>query len=181
MFGKWLRGRRAFTAAELLVVTTILTSFGAGGGYVGVMDKGRQQVCASNLRQLGLAIKMFAMDNDGRLPNAVFFPNPQTAAKDPRNIRNILWPYVKNQNLFLCPSAPEGLKKIGITYVWNDRRSGQLLDSIKDPSNTLLMIDAVSALGKPAHLGGYNILYADCHVKWSPRGPNWHKAVRPSQ
>ena len=163
---------------ELMVVTTLMTSFGAGGGYVGVMDKTRQQVCASNLRQLGVAVKMFAMDNDGRLPNAVFYPNPKTAAQNPRNIRNLLWPYVKNQALFLCPSAPEGLKQIGITYVWNDRRSGHLLDSIKDPTNTLLMIDAVSVLGKPAHLGGYNILYADGHVKWSPQGPDWRQAAQ---
>jgi len=190
---------RGVTLVEVLVVSSMLASL-SGGSYQGVKDKAKQEVCASNLKQLGLAIFMFAEDNDGRLPVAWFYPwkDPN---KDKYSIKVLLWPYVKNQSLFLCPSAPEEINKRGLSYVWNDTINALLIDQIQNPSQTWLMADmngvcptaallvaqdpkmtkqrkAMLAV-PPAHLEGYNILYADGHVKWSKEPPQIKPVIPP--
>jgi prepilin-type N-terminal cleavage/methylation domain-containing protein/prepilin-type processing-associated H-X9-DG protein len=173
-----IRNRRGFTLAELMVVTTIISSLGAAtGGWIGVQDQAKQTACASNLSQIGKAVQMFAMDNDGRLPNARFFPDLKGPANDPRDIRNILKPYVVS-TLFVCPGAPEQLRKFGISYVWNDLVSNADLDTLPNASQIVLMADACSTIGKAPHNGGYEILYADGHVKWAPTAPNWRAGAR---
>ena len=70
-------------------------------------EKARQAACASNEKQLGLGVLMYAQDNDETLP-----PTP---AAD-----NTLWPvlinpYVKNTQVRLCPSdAGETLNSYGL-------------------------------------------------------------------
>lgn len=173
------------TLAEVLVVTSTMSSLG-GGAFTGAMDKAKQTVCEQNLRQLGLAIQMFADDNDGKYPNAWFLP--KDLIKDPRSIGKLLMSYVNNKSLFMCPSAPEPIKKFGLGYLWNDQLNNLTSEQIPNPSQTWMMTDinaAATALtpeqakqGKvdlsvipPAHVGGYNVLYADGHVKWSKEPP----------
>ncbi|MGD9496617.1 MAG: type II secretion system protein, partial [Armatimonadota bacterium] len=70
-----LRRRRAgFTAAEVLAVTTILTSLG-GGSFVNVTEQAHRVTCQQHLHQIGLAIQMRSM-MDEPLPRAWFFPPP---------------------------------------------------------------------------------------------------------
>jgi prepilin-type processing-associated H-X9-DG protein len=72
------------------------------------------------------------------------------------------------RKLFICPGAPEAWKQAGLTYVYNDLIRGQLLDNVQDPASTWLMMDAnmVSSTFPAPHLGGYNVLFCDGHVKW---------------
>ncbi|NCO36218.1 MAG: DUF1559 domain-containing protein [Armatimonadetes bacterium] len=174
------------TLVEVLVVSSALASLGSGGAFTAAMDKGRQSVCESNLRQLGMALQMFVDDNDGKFPAAWFLP--KHSENDPGSIMRALFPYVKNKPLFMCPAAPEAIQKFGLGYLWNDQLNNMLADQIPNPSQIWVLTDlnaVTSALTPeqarqqninigaipPAHVGGYNVLYADGHVKWSKEPP----------
>lgn len=62
--------RHAFTLTELLVVISIIAVLAAMllPTITMVRQAARSTQCAGNLRQLGLAILAYPMDNDGRLP-----------------------------------------------------------------------------------------------------------------
>src|SRR5690242_12326698 len=57
----------AFTMVELLVVLAVIAVLAAllFPALAGAREKGRQAVCASNLRQFALANAMYAQDNEG--------------------------------------------------------------------------------------------------------------------
>jgi prepilin-type N-terminal cleavage/methylation domain-containing protein/prepilin-type processing-associated H-X9-DG protein len=83
--------RRAFTLIELLVVIAII------GVLLGILlpaiehvrDKGYVDACASNLRQIGLAISMYCNENQGNYPRTLYDPTQPlttgtgTSAADP--------------------------------------------------------------------------------------------------
>ena len=179
---------RGSTLAEVLVVTAALSTLGSGGAFTAVKDKSKQQKCAHNLRQLGMAIQMFTADNDGRLPTAAFFPTKATKKRGLKSIHEVLASYAGNKDLFKCPGAPDAINKLGIAYLWNDLGNNFLLDNLENPGTTWIMADisaAATVIDKelaeekkidlsvipPAHVGGYNVLYADGHVKWSKAPP----------
>ncbi len=166
-----LRGlRRGCTGLELLAVTGILATLaGQGNGvFLQVQEKSHQAVCSQQLSQIHKLFLMYADDNEGKLPLAWFFVN----GNDPRTIVNVLaGTNTDLRRLFLCPAAPDPWKQYGLTYVYNDTIRGRMLDSVPNPSTTWLMMDAnmVSANFPPPHLGGYNVLFCDGHIKWVPR------------
>lgn len=178
------RGRRAgFSMVEVTVVTGILTTLASqsGSAYMQAKNKAAADQCIANLQQIYQAIQMH--DEEGRLPTAWFFPwkGVQTAdggfqldPTDTYNIVNIIAGRNESiRKLFICPAAPDTWQKLGITYVYNDTLSGQVLDNLPNLSERWLMMDAnVIAMDKiPApHLEGYNVLYCDGHVKWVPKG-----------
>ncbi|MEI6085206.1 MAG: prepilin-type N-terminal cleavage/methylation domain-containing protein [Verrucomicrobiota bacterium] len=63
-------GRVGFTLIELLVVIAIVALLAALllPSLSSARERGRSIACASNLRQIGVAMVEFAQDNDGRLP-----------------------------------------------------------------------------------------------------------------
>ncbi len=160
--------KKGFTATELLMVTTLLFSIPVSS-YIGIKNKALQIQCASNLRQIGMAINMFVI-SEGKYPPAKFFP--AQPLKDPQSIVVILKSYHLPQKVFICPSAPPLLREKGLTYLWNDYLSGKDPSRVKNPSRTWMMVDITAVDPRvSSHLGGYNILYADGHVEWSPRPP----------
>ncbi len=62
--------RRAFTLIELLVVVSIIALLAAIllPVFFSVRGKARQTACVSNLRQIGLAISLYAQDADDLYP-----------------------------------------------------------------------------------------------------------------
>lgn len=96
--------QKAFTLIELLLVIGIIATL--AGIIWAVMaparEKARQIVCMSNLRQIGLAMRMYAEDYNGITPRkgakltAWQVGLPTGAAK--------LHRYIKSGEVFLCPS-----------------------------------------------------------------------------
>src|SRR5438046_3137064 len=105
------RRRAAFTLIELLVVIAIIAILSAilFPVFAQARDKARSTACLSNMRQIGTAITMYVQDYDER----VFFRS--TANIDSTRIHtatsgnplkwwNMLMPYVKNGQVYQCPS-----------------------------------------------------------------------------
>ena len=96
-----------FTLIELLVVIAIIAILAAilFPVFARAREKARTAACQSNLKQIGLAVLQYAQDYDERLPRA----NTWCWRKDPKtNIQPqvSLFPYIKNWQIWACPSAP---------------------------------------------------------------------------
>ncbi len=106
--------RRGFTLIELLVVIAIIAILAAilFPVFARAREKARQTSCLSNLKQIGLGSMMYLADSDDILfghiqgTRATFYP-PVLPYLD---WMQQIYPYVKNQQLYTCPSEP--------TYSW---------------------------------------------------------------
>ncbi|MDT7971470.1 MAG: DUF1559 domain-containing protein [Armatimonadota bacterium] len=102
-----------FTLIELLVVIAIIAILAAilFPVFSRAREKARQSSCGSNLRQVQLAIAQYTQDYDERHPHTWFttFPtnSPSAWTDYPGGYQweEAVLPYVKNDQLFVCPSA----------------------------------------------------------------------------
>jgi prepilin-type N-terminal cleavage/methylation domain-containing protein/prepilin-type processing-associated H-X9-DG protein len=103
--GKWHAS--GFTLIELLVVIAIIAILAAimFPVFGRARENAKRAVCWSNLRQLGIALHMYAQDYDELFPIGGdpvqwnWFCNPKLA------FVGAIYPYVKNRSLFYCPSC----------------------------------------------------------------------------
>src|SRR5207245_1286438 len=85
--------RRGFTLIELLVVIAIIAVLAAMllPALNRAKGRARNSVCISQLRQLGVATRLYADDNQNRLPAAELLPSmPIDPAKPLPRIRDVL-------------------------------------------------------------------------------------------
>jgi prepilin-type N-terminal cleavage/methylation domain-containing protein len=98
--------RRAFTLIELLVVIAIIAILAAilFPVFAQAREAARKITCISNTREIGLALQMYAADYDDTVvPN-----NNQvtgSASSTWRSWPDFLQPYIKNDQIFICPSS----------------------------------------------------------------------------
>jgi prepilin-type N-terminal cleavage/methylation domain-containing protein len=111
-----------FTLIELLVVVAIiLVIMGISlGAFSMARTKARQTVCSSNLKQLGIAVHLYANDYSDHLP-----------VSERLAIHEELEPYVKEPELYHClaDNEEDGLFATdGTSYEWNVFVNGKLID-----------------------------------------------------
>jgi prepilin-type N-terminal cleavage/methylation domain-containing protein/prepilin-type processing-associated H-X9-DG protein len=104
-----LSQRRAFTLIELLVVIAIIAILAAilFPVFARAREKARQTSCLSNLKQIGLALMMYAQDSDETYPRVAAVRFDQAGNWDTEVFapwRPPIEPYVKNRQVFYCPS-----------------------------------------------------------------------------
>ncbi len=116
-----MRGsRRAFSLIELLVGITIVALLGALGvpSIHGALVRGKQSVCASNLRQIGQGIILYAQEQNGSLP--------ATTCLGEESWIVTLQPYLGEafDRVRICPVDPKGKERLqykGTSYLINDQ------------------------------------------------------------
>lgn len=196
-----LRRRRAFTLIELLVVIAIIAIL-AGilfPVFSQAREKGRAAVCQSNIRQIGMAVLMYAEDWDETLPRTREWETSYPGAWSSRYItwRYLVMPYIKNKDIFVCPSAQHSWNEFTYWQVYGDPDVDADVDmtvqdflSGVDPSqhganyamNTrasrlakLSAIEAPSQLILIAETHGYGAPISPVSVSW----PGWYGAYGP--
>jgi prepilin-type N-terminal cleavage/methylation domain-containing protein/prepilin-type processing-associated H-X9-DG protein len=149
-----MRFRRGFTLIELLVVIAIIAILAAilFPVFARAREKARQTSCLSNVKQLGLTLMMYVADYDDVFPAAYDYVSEPTTTR--------FWyvqaePYVKNMQIFDCPSvkvdtAPEYGVNSAVCRL--DATARVALAEIKKPSNVILVGDARTYYFDWAHL-----------------------------
>jgi prepilin-type N-terminal cleavage/methylation domain-containing protein/prepilin-type processing-associated H-X9-DG protein len=121
--------QRGFTLIELLVVIAIIAILAAilFPVFAQAREKARQTGCTSNMKQMGTALMMYTQDYDETLPPGCHIwgnSNPLERMDPPMNAWDgMIMPYVKNQQVFACPSD-SNTRITGRSYAVNQNVDG---------------------------------------------------------
>jgi prepilin-type N-terminal cleavage/methylation domain-containing protein/prepilin-type processing-associated H-X9-DG protein len=182
-----MRGaQRGFTLIEMLVVIAIIAVLASilFPVFIRARESARRTRCAANLKQLGLAVQMYAADYDDLIPQTFGAPHHMIWRDDMGpTAHGRLMPYVRSLSLFFCPTAT-GVKENtdpggrgwggGIGGAWCNYlyRNGKADSSVVIDHNEglAMMMDynnpGESATQSKSHNEDFvNILWADGHVK----------------
>ena len=116
-----LRPNEGFTLIELLVVIAIIAILAAilFPVFAQAREKARQTACISNLNQIGKALMMYQSDYDGTLPPSQLPGSGTNVVSWPTMIQ----PYVKNDQVFVCPSTATGTFAPDAAYIVSTTRA----------------------------------------------------------
>jgi prepilin-type N-terminal cleavage/methylation domain-containing protein/prepilin-type processing-associated H-X9-DG protein len=193
--------KRGFTLIELLVVIAIIAILAAilFPVFARAREKARQTSCLSNLKQIGLGHIMYAQDYDetyleGRYPGECLWGHNHTNSdglSDYDGWMHHIYPYVKNKQIFICPSQQpdhcsdgSGRAYLDHAYGFNfDGLYGTAMARIDKPAETMMFQDCAQSFltsgsntrartiarmgeGLTRHNEGANVCFADGHCKW---------------
>lgn len=105
----------AFTLIELLVVIAIISILAAilFPVFARARENARRTSCQSNLKQIALGIFMYKQDYDEIFPKRNINAASRTTATNPYGWADALNPYLKNTQIFKCPSSSAGNAGVG--------------------------------------------------------------------
>lgn len=150
-----------FTLIELLVVIAIIAVL--AGLLMPALARGKSKArniaCVGQLRQLGLAVRMYTDDHRNQLPAAELLPSLPADPKSPLpRICDVLGSYaggrIGNTNglpVFRCPSDLVGrFAKEGSSYEWNTDLNGRRMDEPRSARLKIVRFEVTSGQ-EPEH------------------------------
>ncbi len=104
------RARTGFTLIELLVVIAIIAILAAilFPVFAKARENARKISCLSNMKQIGLGVMQYTNDNDEKYPQAYWYKDDAGAPGGYFQWSASIFPYVKSEQLYVCPSDPGG-------------------------------------------------------------------------
>ena len=123
-----MRRSRGFTLIELLVVIAIIALLMAilMPALSKARDQARTIVCRSNLKQYGIALRMYLDENELRFPDANTWLKSDSHAwvREGETPTGVFWPYVKDLDVHMCPKFSQWAKgtdweDTAVSYVMN--------------------------------------------------------------
>lgn len=189
--------KKGFTLIELLVVIAIIAILAAilFPVFARAREKARQSNCLSNTKQIGLGIMMYAQDYDERYPHYRYeAPTAISLYWCPSGTNEgMIGPYIKNRQVFTCPSYSSGTYSYGWNYSYlgwagrggTDATAAGAMSEVTHPAETIVVAETVNQTVSYAprnesfrttytlvynapfrHNEGSNYTFADGHSKW---------------
>jgi len=133
---------RGFTLIELLVVIAIIAILAAilFPVFAKAREAARASSCRSNLKQIGTSMMMYVQDYDETMGHSWI--------NDPGNYswKYYLQPYIKNQGVYLCPSASTkfAANTYGSNYGFYTPLNRLALATLSVPADTVMFGDTAT-------------------------------------
>ncbi len=154
-----MKRNKGFTLIELLVVIAIIAILAAilFPVFAQAREKARQISCASNVRQLGLAILQYVQDNDEVMPRGVA---RGTGVPFGEGWAGAIQPYVKSTGLYKCPDDPTSQTNVPVggaagaytyypvSYAYNTNAKAQSDAAFSAPASTILICEVFGATAR---------------------------------
>ena len=170
-----LRSTFAFTLIELLVVIGIIGILASllMPAFSRAKGKANDTKCISNLRQIGIALVIYADENNGRLP---FAEREPTMPVDPAHVLPRIVNVLSNNvggavAVFKCPRDRFGwFEKEGSSYEWNYQANGQpivlpgVISGIQMTAEKARLLYDYENFHPGNPNGTKNVLHGDGHV-----------------
>ncbi|NLF19739.1 MAG: DUF1559 domain-containing protein [Lentisphaerae bacterium] len=151
------RSSRHFTLIELLVVIAIIAILAAMllPALSQAREKARQASCISNLKQIGLALFMYADDNRETYPVGSGYTDPANIVSgSAHEWFTLLKPYVTDPKLYVCPSEDRNFFSsggktstglgYGVSLTRNLSISGTSMGTVAEPSSVIYLTDGLN-------------------------------------
>jgi len=188
--------RKGFTLIELLVVIAIIAILAAilFPVFARAREQAKKSSCLANIKQLGLGMLMYVQDYDERFPNGRYIAGgaagPLTDGTQVHHgwawmvnptwrayvtgvyHRDIVSPYIKNDQIWLCPSEDRtdtwSSYNLKMWIYWN----GPKLSVYQAPAQCVMYNEEEANHGDPRRVNSsdrraqMNVCFVDGHAKW---------------